>query len=443
MFPWRVRRNRCALVGLLAALSLLGPWLAAAAELARVDGLRLASRADHTRLVFDLSRPVEHQLFTLSSPDRVVIDLVRTLPGELMRVIPFEDERLTRLRSARRSGDDLRVVLDLARPAEPRTFTLGPQGEYGHRLVVDLVDPSARGEPVALDEPRRPSKNIIVAIDPGHGGRDPGAIGGSGTYEKDVVLRIALELEGLIKAEPGFEAVMTRRDDRYLELRRRVEVAREAQADVFVSIHADAFRRRSARGASVYALSLRGASSEAARWLAARENASDRLAGVDLGETDEVVAKVLLDLAQTSTIERSLALGHRVLDELGAVGDLHKTRVQQAGFVVLKAPDIPSILVESAFISNPHEEVKLQNRSHQRQIAKAILRGLRAYFADNPLSGTWLADTEPYTIRRGDTLSELASRHQVSLDQIREINDLESDVIRIGQTLRLPRHADL
>ncbi|MDZ7787471.1 MAG: N-acetylmuramoyl-L-alanine amidase [Halofilum sp. (in: g-proteobacteria)] len=363
----------------------------ASAASTQITGLRTAADRDRSRLVFDLGGPVEHQIFTLQDPSRIVIDIEDvSVATDLREVIPDSD-LIRRIRSATRNGNDLRVVLDLTESARPKSFVLKPAADYGHRLVVDVVGDQASGsgsgggrdQPKA-DEPR----DIVVAIDPGHGGHDPGAIGHGGVNEKLVVLQIARRLNNLLEETPGFKPVMTRNSDIYLPLRERMRRAREADADLFISLHADAFRDARARGSSVYALSTNGASSEAAKWIANRENSADMLGGVSLDDKDEMVASVLLDLSQSATIESSLSAGERILEQLGQVNRLHKHSVQQAGFVVLKAPDVPSLLVETAFISNPEEARNLRSSAHQQKLARAMRDGIREYFETAAPRGT-------------------------------------------------------
>lgn len=380
------RRGRAAACALVAGLLALAAAPVAAADGAAVEGLRTSSTDARERFVFELDRPVEHEIFTLGEPHRVVIDIE---DARLPRALPevTGDSPLVRgIRSARRNGDDLRVVLDLEGPGQPRSFLLQPAGDYGHRLVVDVVTPRADGGGDAT--PAQRPRDLVIAIDPGHGGRDPGAVGRHGGLEKEIVLSVAGRLRALLEDTPGFRPVMTREGDVFLSLAERIQRAREAKADLFVSIHADAFRNAHARGSSVYTLSVNGASSEAAKWLANRENAADLLGGVSLEDKDEMVASVLLDLSQTATIESSLNVGEKVLDRLGGVNRLHRDSVQQAGFMVLKSPDIPSILVETAFISNPEEERNLRSAGHQQQLAEAIRDGIRAYFDQQAPPGT-------------------------------------------------------
>jgi N-acetylmuramoyl-L-alanine amidase len=299
----------------------------------------------------------------------------------------------------------VRVVLDLKAEVKPQVFTLKPIGEYGHRLVLDIypaveIDPLAAlieqstraspekpttGETTGKDKAKPSMARLAtVVIDPGHGGEDPGAIGRRGSREKNITLTIGRRLKALIDEEPGMRAVLTRDADFYLPLHARVDKARKVKADLFVSIHADAFIRPNARGSSVFALSERRATSEAARWLANKENEADLIGGVNLDVKDKYLAQTLLDLSQTATIDHSLRLGSSVLRKLGGVNTLHKPRVEQASFAVLKAPDIPSILVETAFISNPEEEKRLNDDAYQDKLARAILDGIREYFAKHP-----------------------------------------------------------
>ncbi|MEX2575497.1 MAG: N-acetylmuramoyl-L-alanine amidase [Halofilum sp. (in: g-proteobacteria)] len=376
---------------LLVAAALLGGYAsgAFAADAARLTDLRTSVTSDRARLVFDLGAPAEHSVFTLSDPARIVIDIEDVDPTTDLPQALGSSSHIAGIRSAVRNSDDLRVVLDLERPARARSFLLAPAGSYGHRLVVDVLPEGGDGGGSA-DQPSGPEnlRDLVIAIDPGHGGHDPGALGSNGNNESKVVLQIARRLRDLLDDTPGFTPVMTRDSDVYLPLRERIVRAREAQADLFVSLHADAFRDARARGSSVYALSVNGASSEAARWLAERENSADLIGGVSLDDKDEMVASVLLDLSQTATIESSLTVGERILGELGEVNRLHKHSVQQAGFAVLKSPDIPSILVETAFISNPEEERNLTSAAHQRKLARAIRDGLQQYFERRAPPGT-------------------------------------------------------
>ncbi len=411
-----------------------------------INGLRLWAAPDHTRLVFDTSGSVAHSLISLSKPNRLVIDISNAHLSTAIPTVSQGDRYVQRVRSGVRNKNDLRVVLDLKQNVRPKSFMLKPNRKYGHRLVIDLYGAN-EGQYKKPEVLKTFSKNglrdIIIAIDAGHGGEDVGAIGEKGTHEKNVSMAIARKLKALVQAEPGMRAVMTRDGDYYVALRKRMKIARQRKADLFISIHADAFRDPRVRGASVYTLSSRGASSEAARWLAKSENGADLVGGVTLDDKDELLASVLLDLSQTATRQVSTEAADKIYLQLKKLGKVHGKRVQQAGFVVLKSPDIPSVLVETSFISNPREERKLNDPRHQKKLAKAILDGLRSYFETAPPPGTMLASRKSikpgkHVISRGDTLSGIASRYQVSLLALRNINRIAGDRIRIGQVLRIP-----
>ncbi len=355
-----------------------------------INSLRLWSAPDHTRLVFDTSASVQHRIFALSKPERLVIDFTDTKLNTSLVGFDGKDRYVRRIRSSTRDVNNLRIVLDLKAKIKPKIFALAPNREYGHRLVLDLFNTEAIARiPPNKDVAKRykkyqPARDIVIAIDAGHGGEDPGAIGTRGTREKDVVLSIARKLSALISKEKGMRPVMIRKGDYYLGLRKRSAMARQQKADLFISIHADAFRNKRARGSSVYTLSSRGASSEAARWLAERENSADLVGGVELKDKDDVLASVLLDLSQTGTRQASHDVADKVLGRMRRVGSVHHNSVQKAGFAVLKSPDVPSILVETAFITNPTEEKKLKNHGHQTKLARSILSGIRDYFHNNP-----------------------------------------------------------
>ncbi len=349
-----------------------------------LTGIRISQSADdHTRVVFDLTANVEHRLFTLADPHRVVIDLHDTRKSEALAVGRTSTSLMQGMRSASKTNGRLRVVLDLHGKVRPRSFTLQPDGKSGHRLVVDLHATRLSPTPIKTKEQERlqHKQQYVIAIDPGHGGRDPGAIGKRGTREKDVALSVAKRMKTIIDRSNGYRAVLTRDGDRFVSLRNRVKKARAAEADIFVSLHADSFKSPRARGASVYALSLSGATSEAARWIAEKENASDLIGGISLDDKDDLIASVLLDLSQTATIQDSLDLGNDVLENIGKVSKLNNRQVQQAGFAVLKAPDMPSILIETAFLSNPNEERKLRNPKHQQKLARAVFAGIQKHLA--------------------------------------------------------------
>lgn len=377
----RLFLKRLARYGATAAL-LTGGGTAFAAAKTALTGIRVSqSSEEHTRVVFDLSSAVEHKLFTLSNPPRVVIDLKGTRESNAISVSNRKTSLMSNLRSADKSSGDLRVVFDLKSKVRPRSFSLQPDGKSGHRLVVDLHGTNLSPTPIktSQEEQRKHKKEYIIAVDAGHGGRDPGAVGKKGTREKDVTLAVAKKMKTLINRTPGYRAVLTRNTDKFIALRNRVKIARDNQADLFLSIHADSFRSAKVQGASVYALSLRGASSEAAKWIAEKENASDLIGGISLDDKDDLIASVLLDLSQTATIQDSLELGSDVLKQMGKVAKLNKKYVQQAGFAVLKAPDMPSILIETAFLSNLKEERKLRSSSHQDKLARAVFSGIKTH----------------------------------------------------------------
>ncbi|HED15912.1 MAG TPA: AMIN domain-containing protein [Gammaproteobacteria bacterium] len=408
-----------------------------------VKQARLWAAPDHTRVVFDIDGSVQHSLFTLRNPDRIVIDLRNTRMPKQLTGPEYSKGLVKRIRSAVRNQKDLRVVLDLSGRVKPKSFVLKPGKNYGHRLVLDLYQSGKKKKAVltAKQQERKGQRDLIIAIDAGHGGEDPGATGTNGTHEKDAVFAIAKKLKQQINRAYGMRAYMIRKGDYYISLRQRTRLARRIHADMYISIHADAFRDKRAHGSSVYALSRRGASNEAARWLAEKENASDHIGGVSLDDKDGLLAAVLLDLSLNGTIEASVELSRYVLRELRKVGHVHKPRPQQAGFVVLKSPDIPSILIETAFISNPREERNLRSSRHQKKVARAIFNGVQRYFKKNIVPGTRLAGRR-YTIARGDTLSDIAARYQVSLIILKRYNSLNSNRLKVGQILRIPQSSD-
>ena len=404
-----------------------------------LENVRIWAAPESTRVVFDVSGPVQHSLEMLTNPYRAVIDIANTSSSGKFNQPVSTDKYLTKIRSGVFKQNDLRVVLDLKKHVETKVFLLPPNQHYGHRLVIDLFDKEKQDniQKVMADQKPGRLRDVVIAIDAGHGGEDPGARGPSGIYEKDVVLKIARRLADLIDKERGMRAVLIREGDYYLRLRNRINKAREHKADLFISIHADAFRDARVSGSSVYILSRKGATSEAARWLAEKENASDLIGGVNLDDKDDVLASVLLDLSQTASLEASIDVADRVLDGLKSIGKVHKRHVQAAGFAVLKSPDVPSILVETAYISNPNEEKKLRDPAYQTKLASAILKGLRGYFSDHAPEGTILASRK-HIIARGDTLSAIAQQYRVSTQRLRESNGLKGDTIRIGQVLMIP-----
>ncbi len=447
--PWAARFGRTwvSLAPLSALLSAL--LLSSVSQAAEVMDVRLWRAPDHTRVVFDLSDTVAHSLIELDNPRRLVVDISDARLRDALTDLPLENTPISRVRSGIRQGDDLRIVFDLSAKVRPKTDLLEATDRTVPRLVLDLFDTDAEEKPIQAVksvEQLSDRRDIIVAIDAGHGGEDPGASGPNKLREKHVVLSIAKKLEARLKKTPGFRPVMIRSGDYYVSLRGRRDLARKYQADFFVSIHADAFRKASANGASVYALSTKGATSTAAKYLADRENAADLVGGVRLADKDDVLAGVLTDLSMTATLDTSLSLGAGVLKEIDGIARLHKQKVEQAGFAVLKSPDIPSILVETGFISNPGEARQLATTSYQDKMARAIQRGVENWFRHHPPAGTLLAwqrsqngeGSREYIIAKGDTLSGIAQRFSVSVTTLRRSNNLASDAIRVGQKIVIP-----
>jgi N-acetylmuramoyl-L-alanine amidase len=430
------------------------------AEPVSVQHLRVWRAPDHTRIVFDVSGPLEHRLFTLQDPHRIVVDMDNARLQEPLPEVEAGGPLLSAVRSGAPEEGPLRVVLDLKAEARARSFMLKPAGPYGHRLVIDLYDVKAAQEEAATpkDEARTsvpavraaPAQPVVrdrvVAIDAGHGGEDPGALGRRyRTREKDVTLAIARELARLVAREPGMRPVLIRDGDYYVGLKQRFEKARRMRADVFVSIHADAVPSRRAYGSSVYALSEKGASNAMARLLADKENASDLIGGVSLNDKDDMLAHVLLDLSHNKTMQDSLSLGEDVLAELQRVGPVHMRNVAQAGFAVLKSPDIPSVLIETAFISNPSEEKKLRTPTFQQQLAGSIFRGIKHHLArlpaPSPVPVQAAASSETareHVVRKGDTLGSIARQYNIHVDALRFINDLWDADLPVGLRLRIP-----
>jgi N-acetylmuramoyl-L-alanine amidase len=423
--------------------------LAPAAFAGQLQSLKLVDGDGGTRAVLELSSESEYKIFTLANPDRLVLDLSRTSLAPGYRA-PSPNGVVAGVRTGKPAEGDLRVVLDLGRSVKPRSRVERIGG--GTRLVLDLRDENS----VAAGAKPAPARTVqdvigtgqrklIIAIDAGHGGKDPGAIGPSGKHEKNITLAMARELAALIDADPGMQSFLVRDRDVFIPLDQRYMRAREAQADLFISIHADAAHNRAANGASVYVLSLRGASSEAARWLADQENAADLVGGVELDARDKNLAAVLLDLSQNATMRVSDDVASEVLASLKQVGKAHKPQIERANFVVLRSPDVPSMLVETGFISNPGEEAKLSDPAYRGRMAAAIVSGVRSYFSDQAPPGTWYAShqgqfggSRQHVVSRGETLSLIAARHGVAVASIRGANKLQGDTVRIGDRLTIP-----
>lgn len=399
------RLRPCALVLLLPLL-----WLQPAQAAVEIRAVRLWAGPENTRVVLDLSGKAQHHLMLFHNPERVVVDVSSARLAKTAHGVTPGAGAVKRVRMSHSPSGNLRLVLDLSRPIHAKSFLSSPNAHYGYRLVIDLSGAPravratagiARIPRVAsatrADQPVKPkhapadARDLIIAVDAGHGGEDPGAIGMNGTREKDVVLAIARELAAKINSEAGMKAVLTRSGDYFVPLRDRMRRARAQQADLFVSIHADSIRDHSIDGSSVYILSQRGATDEASRWLAERENASDLIGGVSLDDKSDLLASVLLDVSQSASLNASQVAAEQVLHELTLAGQVRKHEVQQARFVVLKSPDIPSMLVETAYISNPQEELRLRTPVHQARLATAIHRGVHDYFYANPPMGTRVA----------------------------------------------------
>lgn len=411
-----------------------------------LQGLRVWSGPESTRVVIDLSTATAHRVFSLQAPDRLVIDLTDTHLS-LSTGFPAPRGFVAGIRTGARPGGEFRVVLDLTQVVKPNTFLLEPNDTYGHRLVVDLRPLHAasivRLPPQAAADGAR---DLIIAIDAGHGGDDPGATGPHGVREKNVVLAVARRLAEEVQRQPGMQPLLIRSGDYFISHRERMELAHRAEADLFVSIHADAFRNQHTRGATVYILSQKGATDEAARRLAERENASDLLGGVSLSDKDQLLAGVLLDLSQSAAISASSSVGAYVIKRLARITEIRKSQVQQAPFLVLKSPDVPSLLIEIAYISNPVEERALTDSRFQSDLAAAIHDGIVDYFRASPPPDSYLALHPPpvrkspvrHVISRGETLSEIAERYHVRLAALKRFNQITGDVIRIGQVLTIP-----
>lgn len=430
-------------------LSLVGTLLCSAQVLAasnHLDGVRIWAAPDSTRVVFDLKKSPDYSYFTLKSPNRLVVDLAHTGNRVNLGKITNNSKLVKRVRTSKppRKGT-LRLVIDLQRPAKANLFALAPTEPYGNRLVVDLEDSQAEAKNQVVTAPKQVKRDIIVAIDAGHGGDDPGSIGPSGMFEKKVTLQIAKRVAAKINATSGMKAVMTRSGDYFVNLNRRSELARKSKADLLISIHADAFTSPRPRGASVWVLSRRRANSEIGRWLEKKEQHSDLLGGageiIQNTDNEQYLAMTLLDMS----MDRSMAVSHTIADDvlsdLGKVTRLHKHKPESASFAVLKSPDIPSILVETGFISNPAEERLLKSSQHQDKLATAIYRGVMRYFEAFPPENTLLAARAhiKHKVRSGESLSVIAHRYGVSVARIKQANKLKSDVLRVGQQLIIPR----
>ena len=403
-----------------------------------VNGVRIRTSSENTRLVFDTSRIPEYKIFQLKNPARLIIDFNNTKLARKLKLPNNSSSLIKRLRTAKRGKNNLRVVFDLQKNITPKSFVLKATKKTSARLVIDLPDKNKKTKIVKASA--RKIKPFIVAVDAGHGGKDPGAHGQQGTLEKTVVFQIAQKLTNIINKNPNMRAFMVRKGDYFISLKERSKIARRKNADLFISIHADAFSSPKASGASVFTLSRRGATSEAARWLASHENAADLIGGVRLNDKDDILASVLLDLSQSASQNISQLVAKEVLANFGRIGKLHSKTVQKAGFRVLKSPDIPSILVETAYISNPAEERRLKSRKYQYKLANAINRGIVSYAKKHTIAfNTTVKEASSHKISRGDTLLGIALKYGISLDQLKRANTIaRNNKIKVGQLLTIP-----
>jgi N-acetylmuramoyl-L-alanine amidase len=441
-----------AFVVAVAAVSILCSVHVSAAD---IKDVRLWRSPEYTRIVFDVDTRVEYSIFTLENPNRIVIDISNARISSNLSQLDFKDSPITAVRSAVRNDTDIRVVLDIANAVNPSSFTLPPNGEFGDRLVVDLYDIGRAASVVSVQPPLRPQldqqRDIIVAIDAGHGGEDPGAIGYDGKIrEKDVALAISRAIYDRLSATPGYHPVMVRQGDYYVQLQRRPEIARQNRADIFLSIHADSFSTNRAEGVTIYALSQRIAEDENIRRVQQKENGADLLGGVagdtSLRNFEDDLALTLLDLSMAWSIEQSVTAGAYILNSLSGVTKLRRDKAQQGNLWVLRSPDIPSLLIETGYLSNPEEARRLTTPAYQRRLADGIVQGVMSYFYDRPLEGTlvaWqkqnnIAPARDYTVQRGDSLSVLAQRFGVSAAALKSANNMSSDTIRVGQRLVIP-----
>ena len=406
--------------------------------------IRISSSNDDSRIVIDLHEKSSSNIFSLENPDRLVIDLKNTKLKKGFKLSTYPRESIRNIRFSEGNGSQLRLVIDLSSTFKYSYFNLPKGTLYDHRLVVDLK---------SNDSPQKNNsaqhsvaeRKVVVVIDPGHGGKDPGAIGPSKIYESNVVLAISLRLAEYINRTTDMKAVLTRDDDTFIVLRDRMKMGRESKADLFLSIHADALDNPRVKGASVYTLSLKGASDEAARVFAERENAYSSISEVAISNMDKDAVSLLTDLSQNFSMKASKEAAGIILNELSKVGSIRKKKVQEAGFAVLKSPDVPSVLIETTYISNPNEEARLNSQSYQDKLARAIFEGTRQYFFINPPKNTILANriksgsrVISYRVKRGDTLSEIAELYGIGLSTLKSFNGISGNMIRINQTLQIP-----
>ncbi|MEX2130060.1 MAG: N-acetylmuramoyl-L-alanine amidase [Pseudohongiellaceae bacterium] len=425
-----------------------------AVRAADIEEIRLWHAPDHTRLVFDLSSAISYKLFTLDNPARVVIDIEDSRLLANLSGLDLADSPLRGIRAAPRDNTNLRVVLDLGAAVDHSSFTLGANGEFRDRLVVDLYDESSAtgiaGSVKTIPVVESDRRDVRVAVVAGHGGEDPGAPSYDGKiWEKNVTLAVARAIKDRLQQIPGYTPVMIRDGDYSIALQERPVIARDRRVDIYLSIHADSYRGQGAEGVTIYALSGETADRENARRIEQKENRADLLGGVAgdtrIADIDDDLALTLLDLSMTWSIEQSVTLGNHILGSLDRVTTLRKDKVQGGNLWELRSPDIPSILIETGYLSNPAEARKLVTRSYQEQLADAIVRGVMHYFYENPPPGTLIAWQKEngiipseYIVKRGDSLSEIAQRHRVNLSSLRQANNINGDRIMVGQVLKIP-----
>jgi N-acetylmuramoyl-L-alanine amidase len=416
----------------------------------KLESVRIWPSPDNTRVVLDMRSAPDFTYFSLKNPERLVIDLAATDNSLSLSNIENNGDLIKKIRySTPKNKQSARVVVELNRNAEPTLFAMTPSAPFGHRLVIDLADSEPKIAPasVVMDETTTTrDRDIIVAIDAGHGGNDPGSIGPAGTYEKHITLSIAKKLEAMVNAERGMKAFMTRSGDYYISPNKRPELARQQKADLLISIHADAFTQPEPRGGSVWVLSMRRADTELGRWMERTERHSELLGGaaevISDKSSERYLAETILGLSMDHSMATSHDLGNKVIQELKGVTKLHKKAPQAASLAVLTSPDIPSILVEVGFISNPQEEKNLNWTKYRERLAKAMFNAAKRYFKQVPPDGTlWASEkakNRTHKVRSGESLSILAQRYNVKVSSIKAANNLNNDVVRIGQVLTIP-----
>jgi N-acetylmuramoyl-L-alanine amidase len=426
----------------LLAISLL-TWSICSVANNEISGVRVWPSPDSTRIVFDLKNAPDYSYFSLTKPNRLVVDFKKTTEKIKLSQIGNGSKLIKRIRQSKaKDKNSLRVVFELTKAIKPVIFPLKPTSPYGNRLVIDLIDETVRQ--ITLPQKHTGNRDVLIAIDAGHGGEDPGSIGAKGSYEKKVTLGIANRLARLIDAETGMKSVMVRKSDYYIKPNRRTEIARKYKVDFFISIHADAFTTPKPKGASVWVLSLSRANTEIGKWIEQREKHSELLGGAAqvLKDTnnEKYLARALLDMSMEHSMSTGYDIALEAIKELKKVTKMHKKVPQSASLAVLKSPDIPSLLVETGFISNVKEETLLNSAAHQSKLAKALHRAVYKYFKSNPPQGSYLAQrkTRQHKIRSGESLSELAKRYQISVVRLRSYNNISGDVLKIGQVIKIP-----